>query len=132
MMGDVYIGLAVTSHNAEEMCTVVFSNVQTTGSVTPISWMHQAIGVEMLSNDAEPMYVVLNGSAVIYNGNPNTALTTGWTDWNINLQLFADQGINLTNVTSISLGFGDRSNPQLGGSGLVYFDDIRLHPPQAP
>jgi hypothetical protein len=86
----------------------------------------------MLSNDAEPMYVVLNDSAVIYNGNPNAALTTEWTDWNINLQLFADQGINLTNITSIGLGFGDRSNPQLGGSGLVYFDDIRLHPPQAP
>jgi hypothetical protein len=132
MMGNAYIGLAVTSHNAEAMCTAVFSNIQTTGSVTPMTWMHQAIGVEMLSNDAEPMYVVLNDSAVIYNGNPNAALTTEWTDWNINLQLFADQGINLTNITSIGLGFGDRSNPQLGGSGLVYFDDIRLHPPQAP
>ncbi|MGD8787494.1 MAG: hypothetical protein PVJ60_08730, partial [Phycisphaerales bacterium] len=52
--------------------------------------------------------------------------------WNIDLQRFADQGINLTSVGSIGIGFGDRSNPQLGGSGLMYFDDIRLYPPPEP
>ena len=92
---------------------------------TPITWTHQAIGADMPSNDAELMYVVLDGSAVVYNENPNAALTTEWTEWNIDLREFADQGIGLTNVSSIGIGFGDRDNPQFGGSSLVYFDDIR-------
>jgi hypothetical protein len=45
--------------------------------------------------------------------------------WNIDLQLFADLGVDLTNVNKIAIGFGDKNNPQ-GGTGTVYFDDIRL------
>ncbi len=81
------------------------------------------------TNAAEPMYVVLNGSALVSNNNPNAALTTSWTEWNIDLQAFADQGVNLANVTSITLGFGNRANPVAGGAGMVFFDDIRLYPP---
>ena len=80
-------------------------------------------------NAAEPMYVVLNGNAGITNDNPNSAQASNWTEWNINLQTFADQGVDLTNVNTITLGFGDRNNPQPGGKGLVFFDDIRLYPP---
>jgi hypothetical protein len=74
------------------------------------------------------MYVVLNGSAVVNNDNPDAALATRWTEWNIDLQAFADQGVNLTNVTSITLGLGNRANPTAGGAGMMYFDDIRLYP----
>jgi hypothetical protein len=74
------------------------------------------------------MYVVLNGSAVVTNENPNAAQTSSWTEWNIDLQAFADQGVNLANVTSITLGLGNRANPIAGGSGIIYFDDIRLYP----
>jgi len=81
------------------------------------------------ANAAEPMYVVLNGSAAVTNDNPNAAQTASWTAWNIDLQLFADQGVNLANVNTIAIGFGDRNNPQAGGSGTVYFDDIRLSKP---
>jgi hypothetical protein len=41
------------------------------------------------------------------------------------LQEFADQGVNLTNVDSITLGLSSGT----GGTGLMYFDDIQLHPP---
>jgi hypothetical protein len=81
------------------------------------------------ANAAEQMYVVLNGSAVVTNDNPDAALATSWTELNINLQAFADQGVNLANVTSITLGLGNRANPVAGGSGMMYFDDIRLYPP---
>ncbi len=81
------------------------------------------------ANAAEPMYVVLNDSAVVTNDNPNAAQTTSWTAWNIDLQAFADQGVNLTNVNSITLGLGNRNNPVAGGSGMMFFDDIRLHVP---
>ena len=72
------------------------------------------------------MYVVLNGSAAVTHENPNAAQTDIWTQWNINLQAFADQGVNLANINTITIGFGRRNNPVAGGSGMVFFDDIRL------
>ncbi len=78
------------------------------------------------ANAAENLYVALNGNAVINNDNPNAAQATAWTQWNIDLQAF---GINLTNVNSITLGLGNKNNPVAGGSGMMYFDDIRLYPP---
>jgi len=99
--------------------------------------MNQDIGI--LANDPEPMYVALANSgrtpAVVYYEDPEDpdAIPTqisAWTQWDIDLQAFADQGVNLTNVNTISIGFGDKSNPQAGGSGLMYFDDIRLYRPR--
>jgi hypothetical protein len=81
------------------------------------------------NNDPEQMYVVLNGTAVVNNDNPDAANIARWTQWDIDLQAFADQGINLTNVNSITLGLGNRANPVTGGSGMIFFDDIRLYAP---
>ena len=78
-------------------------------------------------NAAEPMYVALNGNAVVVNDNANVALVTKWTRWDIPLQEFADQGVNLSNVSSISIGFGNKANPTAGGQGHVFFDDLRLY-----
>jgi len=80
-------------------------------------------------NAAETLYVALNGSAVVNHENPNAAQITAWTEWTIDLQAFADQGADLTNVDTIALGLGNKSNPVAGGSGTMYFDDIRLYPP---
>jgi hypothetical protein len=80
-------------------------------------------------NAAETLYVALNGSAIVTNDNPNAAQITTWTEWNIDLQAFADQGVNLANVNTIALGLGNRNNPVAGGSGTMYIDDIRLYPP---
>jgi hypothetical protein len=77
------------------------------------------------ANAAETMYVILNGSASVDNDNPDAALAAGWTEWNIPLQAFADQGVNLTNVTSITLGLSSVT----GGAGMMYYDDIRLYAP---
>ena len=78
------------------------------------------------TNAAEPMYVVLNGTAGVTNDNPDAAQATAWTEWTIDLQAF---GVNLTNVNTITLGFGNRNNPVAGGAGMVFFDDIRLYAP---
>jgi hypothetical protein len=80
------------------------------------------------TNAAETLYVALNDSAVVTNDDPDAAKKNSWTQWNIDLQAFADQGVNLTNVTSITLGLGNRTNPVAGGAGMMYFDDIRLYP----
>ncbi|MFB0554598.1 MAG: hypothetical protein ACETWQ_14945, partial [Phycisphaerae bacterium] len=83
-------------------------------------------------NAAETLYVALNGSAVVSHDNPNAAQIDRWTEWTIDLQAFADQGVNLANVNTISLGLGNKKNPAAGGSGMMYFDDIRLYPPPEP
>ncbi len=80
-------------------------------------------------NAAETLYVALDGSAVVNHDNPNAAQIDEWTQWNIGLQAFADQGVNLTNVNTIAIGLGNKKNPVAGGSGTMYFDDIRLYPP---
>jgi len=80
-------------------------------------------------NAAETLYVALNGSAVVNHDNPGAAQITTWTQWNIDLHAFADQGVNLANVNTIAIGLGNRNNPVAGGSGTMYFDDIRLYPP---
>ena len=120
-----FIGLALSGNNPEETCTAVFSDVSTTGTVTG-QWQSQDIGIE--SNDPEPMYVAVSNSAgtpaVVYHEYPDAAATDTWTKWVIPLQKFADQGVNLTNVDSLAIGFGDKNNLRAGGSGIVFFDDI--------
>jgi len=104
----------------------------------PRDWTEGGVGVLSIwfrgnsDNAAEPMYVALNGSAVVTHDNPNAAQINKWTQWNIDLQAFADQGVNLANVNTIAIGFGDRNNPVAGGSGMMYFDDIRLYRPAEP
>ena len=82
------------------------------------------------TNAAEKMYVALSGSAVVYNDDTSLTQKTGWTQWVIPLQRFADQGVSLNNVTSITIGFGMRGSTTVaGGKGQMYFDDIRLYRP---
>jgi hypothetical protein len=77
------------------------------------------------ANAAENLYVALNDIAIVNHDTPNAAQRAAWTEWNIDLQAFADQGVNLTNVSSITLGLSSVT----GGTGMMYFDDIRLYAP---
>ncbi|MCP4609504.1 MAG: hypothetical protein GY845_12390 [Planctomycetes bacterium] len=79
------------------------------------------------ANAAENLYVALNGNAVVNHDDSNAAQIGGWTEWNIDLQAFADQGVNLANVNSITIGLGNKNNPVPGGAGMMYFDDVRLY-----
>jgi hypothetical protein len=128
----VYIGLAVTSHNVDATCEAKFSNVSFPDTGVGPQWTDQDIG--MLSNEAEPMYVTVgdgSGTAVtVYYADPNATLLDTWTEWNVDLKEFGDAGVVLTDVSKLVIGFGGADNPQPGGSGLMYFDDIRLYLPR--
>jgi len=129
MGANVYIGLALTSHNNAQTGQAVFSNVTTTGNVTG-QWSNQDIGI--LSNDAEPLYVAVSNStgspAVVVHDDPAAVQIDTWTEWVIPLQAFAGQGIDLANVDKIAIGLGTRGNMNVaGGSGKMFFDDIRLY-----
>ncbi|MHC4230238.1 MAG: PA14 domain-containing protein, partial [Planctomycetota bacterium] len=133
MNSTVYAGLAVTAHDAALTCEAVFSNVTITGTVNP-QWANQDIGIT--SNAAEPLYVAVSNAAgapaVAIHDDPDAATIDTWTEWIIPLQAFADQGINLSNVDKIVIGLGAKSgSTTIGGSGKMYFDDIRLYRPSA-
>jgi len=85
------------------------------------------------ANVAESMYVAVANAtgptAVVYHDNADAVLIDDWTQWNIDLEEFSNAGVVLTNVDRLAIGFGNRNNPQLGGSGMVFIDDIRLYRP---
>jgi hypothetical protein len=132
MASNVYIGLALTSHDAALTCQAVFTNVTITGTVSS-QWINQDVGIA--SNDAEPLYVEISNAAgalaLMVHDNPAAAQIDTWTEWIIPLQAFAVQGINLADVDRIAIGLGTKGNMATpGGSGKMYFDDIRLYRPR--
>ncbi len=130
MSTDVYVGLVLTSHKAGAVCKAQFSDVKVTGSVTGATWTNEAIGVDMPSNDPALMYVAVNNGArraVVYHNDPKATQIDTWAQWTIDLKAFSDQGTNLTDVSQIAIGFGNKDGSRTGGSGLVYFDDICLY-----
>ena len=128
MAANVYVGLAVTSHNAEATCEAQFSNVTITGNVTQQQWMNQDIGIT--SNEPEPIYVLLNDKGIVYHDDPEASLIDDWTEWRIDLQTFAEQGVDLTSIDTIAIGIGTKGNVTTPGNlGKMYFDDIRLYRP---
>jgi len=83
----------------------------------------------LAANSPERMYVALNGNAVVYHPEAD-ATQRGvwtWTEWVIDLQEFAGQGVDLANVNTFTIGIGTKGSPAAGGTGEMYFDDIRLY-----
>jgi len=112
---------------SEATLTLTSGNDWTRQGVTELSLWYRGLA----ANAGERMYVALNGTAVVYHNDPNAVQKTAWTEWVIPLQQFAALGVNLSNVTSITIGFGTRGNTTLpGGTGQMYFDDIRLYRPR--
>ncbi len=132
MASNIYIGMALTSHALNTTATAVFDNVTTSGGVSG-AWQHQDIGIQ--SNAPEQMYFKLTdgagNSATVANPDPDAAQVTSWTalgeyGQGIALSEFtaANPSLNLANIASMTIGFG----PPSGGSGLMFFDDIEVHP----
>jgi len=110
---------------SEATLTLVHPRDWTEESVARLSlWFHGAS-----ANSAEPMFVALNGTAVVYHIDSPVTQKAGWMRWLIDLQAFADQGVNLANINTITVGFGTKNSPAAGGAGTMYFDDIRLYRP---
>jgi hypothetical protein len=128
MAASVYVGLAVTSHDAALTCQATFSDVTIIGTVMG-QWQSQDIGIT--SNDAEQLYVAVEDSTgtskAVDHPEPNAVQLNTWQEWNIDLNQFSDAGVNLQSVRNMYIGVGNRNAPTLGGSGMLYVDDIRLY-----
>jgi hypothetical protein len=75
------------------------------------------------ANAPERMNVALNGTAPVYHTDPSAATIGDWTQWIIDLSTF---GVPLTNVSSITIGFGIPGSTAAGGTGDMLFDDLLL------
>jgi regulation of enolase protein 1 (concanavalin A-like superfamily) len=125
MGASVYLGLAVTSHDAALTTVAEISNVSVSGTVTG-PWQAVAIGATMPTNGAASLYLTVQDKAgktkTVVNPNPSASATPAWTQWRIPLSDLA--GVNLTAVQKITLGVGDKASPKAGAAGMLYFDDI--------
>jgi len=127
MTDSVYIGLCLTSHCEDLTCRAAFSSVQTNGAVTG-SWNSRDIGI--VHNGPQPMYVQLEAAggglrSSFVSMDTGRVLAADWQPWNIPLQRFGS-GLDLRRIQHVRLGIGDPGRPTPGGSGRVYFDDVRL------
>ncbi|MHC4580884.1 MAG: LamG domain-containing protein [Planctomycetota bacterium] len=101
--------------------------------VYPRDWTEQ--GAARLSlwfrgnsdNAADRIFIALNGTAAVYHDNTSATQLTGWNEWMIELSAFGGLGVDLANVNSITIGIGTKGSPAAGGTGTMYFDDIRLY-----
>ena len=131
---EVFIGLALTSHDANISTGAQFSELATTGSVTG-QWRTADVGVAQPTggNVPESLYVAVEDStghvAVVINPNAAATALSGWQEWLIPLSEFG--GVNLGSVRMLYIGVGDRSNPTTGNTGLIFVDDIGVGHPAA-
>jgi len=129
MQANVYIGLAVTSRSAGNPTTAVFSGVATSGNVTG-PWQHVAIGVEQPSNDPAPLYVAVEDTAghleLVRHEDEAAVGLDSWLPWQIPLSSFGSANVDMTKVSKMYIGVGDRQNPGPSAAGLLYIDDIQL------
>jgi uncharacterized protein (DUF427 family) len=83
------------------------------------------------ANSAEPLYVAvqdsLDGTGVVTHPDSAVLLEARWQEWNIDLQEFARDGVDLSSIKTMYIGVGNRTTPRAGRTGTLYFDDIRLY-----
>jgi hypothetical protein len=106
MTGPVMIGVAVTSHAANQVREFEFADITTTGNITG-AWTVEDIGIAQRSNeDAMPLYVMVqdsnNRSAVVVHPDANILLSEPWSQWKIPLTAFT--GVNMKSVKIVHVG----------------------------
>ncbi len=102
--------------------------LSTTSTAIGNNWTQKGINTLSLwfygdpnNPDTEQLYVKLNNSKIVYDGDA-AALSAGvWTQWEIALNEF---GIGLSNVTQLVIGM--EKTGATGTEGILFLDDIRL------
>lgn len=81
-------------------------------------------------NSSEPLYLRIEDSGgritTVIHPDMNAVWGTIWTAWRIPLAEVQAAGVDITGVRKIVIGVGWRDNPQPGGAGIIYIDDMRL------
>jgi hypothetical protein len=81
-------------------------------------------------NRWDPLYVGIEDSSgrmtVVVHPDADAVLASQWQKWHIALGDVRAAGVDVAAVEKMVIGVGDRKNPQPGGTGRIYIDDIRL------
>jgi hypothetical protein len=132
MQTNVYIGLAVTSHQAGAVTQAEFSAITTTGNVTG-NWQSADLGItQPAGNTLDTFYVTVKdnaGKSITIKNTDGLAVTAGaWVQWKIPFSSLT--GISVNRVKGMVIGVGDKTAPK-HGVGTLYIDDIAAgHPVQ--
>ena len=104
--------------------TATYSEAKRTFAV-PQDWTKA--GIQTLSlyffgtaGNTGQLYVKVNDSKVVYDGDAADLQRAGWQAWNIEVASF---GVDLQSVTTLAIGIDD-----IGAIGTLYFDNIRPYP----
>jgi regulation of enolase protein 1 (concanavalin A-like superfamily) len=129
MGNTVYIGLVVTSHEADIAAAATFYNPTTTGNVSGADWTVEAIGdTEQLSvNTIDKLYLALvDSGGHRHDVYAPVATAVGWGDWyewKIPQSEYSSNGVNMASIKKIIVGVGDAADP-MHGQGTIFIDDI--------
>ena len=117
-----YSNTGAAAYSEAERTFAVGQSWTQAGATTLVLYFH---GTE---DNTGQLYVKVNGSKVVYDGDAADIAKVEWKQWNIDL---VSLGIDLQNVTKLSIGIDGN-----GAIGTLYIDDIRLYrsapEPEAP
>jgi hypothetical protein len=135
MNQQVFAGLAVSANVGmanPATTSSVLSMPTVIGTVDSTGPFETVTDIGMPINSPDNLYVIIEDDtgipAVVTNpDNPTAVQTPVWKQWSIDLQVIADQGLNLQNIKNLTIGVGDRNGQVSNGTGTLFIDDIGLH-----
>ena len=135
MTQTVFVGLGMTSHQADVLGQAEFSNVAAEGNVTG-SWQPADVGIDhpLGSNTPDVLYVAIEDTAGRRESVSLGVAPLGYGSWravDVSLSAFSAAGVDLAGVKKLAIGIGDPSMA-LRGSGLIFIDDISYGHSAAP
>ncbi len=136
---NVYSGSQAMPMDYNNTVPLYFSEAERTWA-TPQNWLFNDVNTLVLHFRGEPtnslpvapggLYIAVrdssNRTAVAVHPDPAAVTSAAWQRWTIDLAELKSAGVNLKAVEKMYVGVGDRSNPQPGGAGRLYIDDIRI------
>jgi len=128
---DIYLGSVVEA----DIVALDIDPDWTTGGVTKSLVLHFYGDPDNSITENDKMYVAVedrdsNVGIVLYDGDATDVNEQQWHEWNVDMQEFDDQGVDLTDVAKLYIGFGGPRTGQTaaGDRGTVYFNDISIYP----
>ncbi|MBA7640931.1 hypothetical protein ES703_48602 [subsurface metagenome] len=108
-----YSNTGGAAYSEAERTFAAAQNWTQAGAATLVLYFHGAEG------NTGQLYVKIDGSKVVYDGDAGDIAKVEWKQWNIEL---APLGAGLQSVTKLSIGIDGN-----GAGGTLYFDDILLY-----
>ena len=108
-----YDNTGTAAYSEAERTFAAAQNWTQAGAATLVLYFHGAEG------NTGQLYVKVDGSKVVYDGDAGDIAKVEWKQWNIDL---ASLGAGVQNVTKLAIGIDGN-----GATGTLYVDDIRLY-----